>query len=714
MHPIHIYIQAGTAFWASIPSSVYIPMLVLGTLAAIIASQALITGAFSITRQGIAIKCFPRFTVHHTSEHSEGQIYIPEINFSLMIGCIIIVLAFGSSTRIGNAYGLAIITVMVIDTFLLAIAMLVVWNWHPLAVGSFFVLYTFISCAYLSSNLEKIPHGAWFSIALAGILSIVSYIYWWGQRAKVEYIKSHAVPITDVLEEGDVLVEDEEGEKKSLVTNTSINGTKKSTPALGKVLLQRNNTMRSVLAKDDESSALIKMPSTLQLVGTKTHVNRLPGLGLYFSELLEGVPPALVRYLTLSPSIHEAVVMVTVRHVPLPHVRPDLRLLVRRLDIPGFYHVVARYGYMEDVDLGDDFVRVVVDELLQYLHPGAVDAAEDVANAAAAEEEEEEREEGESGVSSKDKKNEDMEAMESGVSGLGPMPKFDSNSGGKPTLKTTWTSVGSKRFITVGMPPTDGTNGTDTSTGVSTAVVPPAGSVSRRRLVMSVSNLSGGGPALGRGSGSGNATNSTNTSNRSATFSRSRTMSIPKETGTATTTSRPWVRQPSMFTRPLSVQDGATRWASALGRRSSNTTNTGGWGSGSDLEDLPLPPAHRAIYRGGGELTKEASKVSEDALNLRVAEEVYLAEKNADPFAKERARLLSAYSHGVVHLLGRAELKAKSLSGKQGVGARAQNVFKQFMINKMYWFLTTNTRSASADYHLPDDTMIELTVKYKV
>lgn len=93
------------AFWASIPKPVYVPMVILAALAAIIASQAMITGAFSITKQGIAIRCFPRFTVRHTSAHNEGQVYIPEINYSLMVGCLIIVAAFQNSGRIGNAYG---------------------------------------------------------------------------------------------------------------------------------------------------------------------------------------------------------------------------------------------------------------------------------------------------------------------------------------------------------------------------------------------------------------------------------------------------------------------------------------------------------------------------------------------------------------------------------------------------------------------------------
>ena len=96
---------ASSAFWSSLPRPVYVPMLIVATAAAIIASQALITGSFSITSQAMSIKCFPRFTVRHTSIHEKGQIYIPEVNFSLMIGSVVIVAAFQNATAIGNAYG---------------------------------------------------------------------------------------------------------------------------------------------------------------------------------------------------------------------------------------------------------------------------------------------------------------------------------------------------------------------------------------------------------------------------------------------------------------------------------------------------------------------------------------------------------------------------------------------------------------------------------
>lgn len=96
---------AASAFWSSLPRPVYIPMLVVATAAAVIASQALITGAFSITSQAMSIKCFPRFTVRHTNVHAKGQIYIPEVNYALMVGAVVIVAAFQDATAIGNAYG---------------------------------------------------------------------------------------------------------------------------------------------------------------------------------------------------------------------------------------------------------------------------------------------------------------------------------------------------------------------------------------------------------------------------------------------------------------------------------------------------------------------------------------------------------------------------------------------------------------------------------
>lgn len=235
---------------------------------------------------------------------------------------------------------------MIIDTLLLAMVMLMSWNWHPAIVGAFFLFYTFISGAYLSSNLEKIPHGAWFSIVLAGILSIISYVYWWGRATKATYIRNHIVPLSDLFEPGSSRDNPTSAPPVPHLHLTPSRGGALS-PPLNLPLSDDAGALASSREDQDSGLTVHLHPGIkpLRLAGTKLPVARLPGLGLYYSECFDGVPPVLVRFLSLSPAIHEAVVLVTIRRVLLPTVPSEQRLLVRKLDVEGFYHVVARYEW---------------------------------------------------------------------------------------------------------------------------------------------------------------------------------------------------------------------------------------------------------------------------------------------------------------------------------------------------------------------------------
>lgn len=99
------------------------------------------------------------------------------------------------------AAGLAVITVMLLTTFLVSLLMIVGWAWHPLAVGTFWLIWTFIEAAYFSSNLEKVPKGAWFTLGLAAILLALCYIWQWSQELKLQYVRDHAVPLHSLLQE---------------------------------------------------------------------------------------------------------------------------------------------------------------------------------------------------------------------------------------------------------------------------------------------------------------------------------------------------------------------------------------------------------------------------------------------------------------------------------------------------------------------------------
>ncbi|CAI0463741.1 unnamed protein product, partial [Linum tenue] len=142
-------------FYKSIPGPLYWPTFVVAVAAAIIASQAMISGAFAIISQSLTLGCFPRVKVVHTSAKYEGQVYIPEINYLLMIACVLVVVAFKSTEQIGHAYGIAVVAVMVMTTCMVSLIMLVIWRTKLVWIAAFFLVFGLIEVVYLSAVLYK-------------------------------------------------------------------------------------------------------------------------------------------------------------------------------------------------------------------------------------------------------------------------------------------------------------------------------------------------------------------------------------------------------------------------------------------------------------------------------------------------------------------------------------------------------------------------------
>ncbi|XVE67596.1 hypothetical protein DITRI_Ditri09bG0000600 [Diplodiscus trichospermus] len=175
------------SFYDSIPGPVFWPVFVIATLAAIVGSQAVITASFSIIKQCHALGCFPRVKVVHTSKHIYGQIYIPEINWILMILTLAITIGFQDTTLIGNAYGLACMTVMFITAFLMALVITFVWQKNILVAAVFLLFFWFIEGVYLSAALMKVPQGGWVPLVLSVIFMMVMYIWHYGTRKKYNF-----------------------------------------------------------------------------------------------------------------------------------------------------------------------------------------------------------------------------------------------------------------------------------------------------------------------------------------------------------------------------------------------------------------------------------------------------------------------------------------------------------------------------------------------
>jgi KUP system potassium uptake protein len=169
-------------FYKLYPGWALIPMLLLATMATVIASQAVITGAFSITRQAIQLGLLPRFEVRHTSESMAGQIYLPRVNTLLLIGVIVVTLLFRSSSNLAAAYGVSVTAAMVIDTLLAMFVVWRLWKWPLWKVGIVLVPILLIEEAFFAANMLKVIEGGWFPLMIAGVIALLMLTWVRGSR----------------------------------------------------------------------------------------------------------------------------------------------------------------------------------------------------------------------------------------------------------------------------------------------------------------------------------------------------------------------------------------------------------------------------------------------------------------------------------------------------------------------------------------------------
>lgn len=188
-------------FYLLAPSWFLIPLLVIATLAAIVASQALISGAFSLARQSIQLGYLPRMTIVQTSHEEYGQIYIPQINVALMIGTVCIVLGFKSSAALGAAYGIAVTGTMAITTLLFAVVARTRWNWPLWQVASLATFFFVVDFAFLGANVIKIAAGGWVPLALAAALLMLMTTWKRGRFALQQLLQRAGLPLDLMLDE---------------------------------------------------------------------------------------------------------------------------------------------------------------------------------------------------------------------------------------------------------------------------------------------------------------------------------------------------------------------------------------------------------------------------------------------------------------------------------------------------------------------------------
>ncbi len=182
-------------FYLLAPRPLLIPLLFVATAAAVIASQALISGAFSLTQQAIQLGYMPRMTIRHTSARQAGQIYIPEVNKALAIGTLLLVVGFRSSGALGGAYGVAVTGTMAITTVLFVRVAKQRWNWKPWQLIAFFVLFFTIDAAFFTSNLLKVPHGGWVPLLVALIMYTLMTTWKRGRTLLSNILRRSSLPL---------------------------------------------------------------------------------------------------------------------------------------------------------------------------------------------------------------------------------------------------------------------------------------------------------------------------------------------------------------------------------------------------------------------------------------------------------------------------------------------------------------------------------------
>ncbi len=177
-------------FYQMAPSWALIPLVIIATAATVIASQALITGAFSLTMQAVQLGYLPRVPIQHTSAEEIGQIYIASINWMLMIACVALVIAFGSSSNLAAAYGVAVTTTMVITTILLFRVERTRWRWPLWAALTSTVFFLIIDVAFWGANLVKIPAGGWFPLTIGAAVLILMTTWRQGRSLVSQRLKA--------------------------------------------------------------------------------------------------------------------------------------------------------------------------------------------------------------------------------------------------------------------------------------------------------------------------------------------------------------------------------------------------------------------------------------------------------------------------------------------------------------------------------------------
>ena len=278
-------------FFFLAPEMMRLPLVILATLATIIASQAVISGAFSVTQQAIQLGFIPRLRITHTSESAAGQIYIPVVNWALLTMVILLVLIFQSSSNLAAAYGIAVTGAMAIDTVLIGVVFFSLWKWPLWKSIPLLAIFACIDLAYFGANLLKVPDGGWFPLLVGAVVFTLLTTWARGRKLMIDRMNEASLPM-------------------------------------------------EIFIKSAAPSAA-----------------RVPGTAVFMTSSASGVPHALLHNIKHNKVLHERVILLTVRIENIPYVGEEQRTEVSDYG-EGFFRVIIRYGFMEEVDVPFELGRL--------------------------------------------------------------------------------------------------------------------------------------------------------------------------------------------------------------------------------------------------------------------------------------------------------------------------------------------------------------------
>jgi KUP system potassium uptake protein len=186
-------------FWSMVPELAYWPVLVLAATATVIASQAVITGAFSVTQQAVQLGLLPRIDIRRTSETQAGQIYVPQVNTLLLIGVLVLLFSFKTSSALAAAYGIAVTGSMFVDTLLAFVIVRFMWKWRWSATLAVLLPLVAIDLTFISSNMLKLPQGAWMPLVFGALLVLIMWTWTRGSQILTDKTRRDSVPLTDLI-----------------------------------------------------------------------------------------------------------------------------------------------------------------------------------------------------------------------------------------------------------------------------------------------------------------------------------------------------------------------------------------------------------------------------------------------------------------------------------------------------------------------------------